>query len=73
MISKISLGTAQFGLDYGIANQKGKISFSNAEKIIEFALSKNIKRIDTASAYGDSEKVLGRIGVKNFKITSNAI
>ena len=70
MISKISLGTAQFGLDYGIANQKGKISFSNAEKIIEFALSKNIKRIDTASAYGDSEKVLGRIGVKNFKITS---
>ena len=46
MISKISLGTAQFGLDYGIANQKGKISFSNAEKIIEFALSKKNENVE---------------------------
>lgn len=70
MISKISIGTAQFGLDYGISNQRGKVSFSDAENIIELAYSRGIDKLDTASAYGKSEKVLGEIGVKNFKITS---
>jgi|TARA_B100001175_G_scaffold41955_1_gene31243 aryl-alcohol dehydrogenase-like predicted oxidoreductase len=70
MISKISIGTAQFGLDYGISNQIGKVSFSDAENIIELAYAKGIDKLDTASAYGKSEKVLGKIGVKNFKVTS---
>lgn len=70
MISKISIGTAQFGLDYGISNQRGKVPFSDAENIIELAYSRGIDKLDTASAYGKSEKVLGQIGVKNFKITS---
>lgn len=70
MISKISIGTAQFGLDYGISNQRGKVPFSDAENIIELAYSRGIDKLDTASAYGKSEKVLGEIGVKNFKITS---
>ena len=66
MISKISIGTAQFGLDYGISNQRGKVPFSDVENIIELAYSRGIDKLDTASAYGKSEKVLGEIGVKNI-------
>ena len=70
MENKLTLGTAQFGLNYGIANFKGQISFEESTKIIQLARLKGIESIDTAIAYGDSEKVLGKIGVNNFKIIS---
>ena len=33
MISKISLGTVQFGLDYGISNFTGKVPLKEAHKM----------------------------------------
>ena len=67
--NQISLGTAQFGSNYGIINKK-KISLSNIKKILSFASKNGIKYIDTAHSYGDAEEVLGKIGVKNWKISS---
>ena len=69
-MNKLALGTAQFGLKYGIANQKGQVKFSEAKKILKFAKDLNIDLIDTAIAYGDSEKVIGKIGIKDFKFIS---
>ena len=57
--SKIALGSANFGMDYGIANQVGKISQTELDKIISQAEASGIGVIDTAQAYGDAE---GRIG-----------
>jgi len=34
MVDKLSIGTAQFGLDYGINNAVGKISYIEAKKIL---------------------------------------
>ncbi len=65
---KLALGTAQFGLAYGIANQVGHVSRTEAKKMIEFAASNGIYTIDTAIAYGDSEACLGEIGVQNLKV-----
>lgn len=65
---KIIIGTAQFGLDYGIANSLGKMKTSEIKKIIKYARANNIKDIDTAHAYGDSEKRLGNVGIKNFNV-----
>lgn len=62
------LGTANFGQKYGIANQGKEISFKEAASIIDFAISKNVTFIDTASTYGDAESMLGEIGMANFKI-----
>jgi len=59
-ISKLSLGTVQFGLDYGIANQKGKPTQDEVNKIIDYVYNNGINCFDTAQAYGDSEKVLGK-------------
>jgi aryl-alcohol dehydrogenase-like predicted oxidoreductase len=56
---KLCLGTAQFGLDYGINNTGGKISKDEVIKILKFAYDNEIIMLDTASAYGDSEAVLG--------------
>lgn len=57
-LSKLSLGTVQFGLDYGIANKEGKPSLKEVSKIIDFLISKKLNCFDTAQGYGDSEKVL---------------
>lgn len=69
-MSKLALGTVQFGLPYGIANKKGQVGLEEASKILERAFAAGIDTLDTAIAYGDSEKVLGKIGVDQWKIVS---
>lgn len=67
----ISLGTVQFGMDYGIANQSGRPSLEEVSKILEIAHNHGVKDLDTASSYGESEKVLGQLNAgEKFKITS---
>ena len=60
-LSQLALGTVQFGLDYGIANQDGQVKFDEAKKIIEYLIQNRINCFDTAKEYGNSEKVLGKI------------
>ena len=69
-MNKLALGTVQFGLKYGIANKNGQIIFEDVKKILEFARNVNIDLIDTAISYGDSEKVIGDVGITDFKIVS---
>jgi aryl-alcohol dehydrogenase-like predicted oxidoreductase len=67
-LSRFILGTAQFGLDYGVANSAGKVAPDEAAEILAFAKSRGIVTLDTAIAYGDSESVLGEIGVSNWQV-----
>lgn len=60
-MNKLSLGTVQFGLNYGISNKTGQVSRQEAEKILCLALEHGIDSLDTASAYGESETVLGQV------------
>ena len=64
---KLALGTAQFGMDYGINNKRGKIPKKEAFEILEEALSNGIRPIDTAFEYGDSERVIGSFVRKKGK------
>lgn len=59
-LSKLMLGTAQFGLPYGIANRRGQPSFEDVCAILEAAASGGVNGLDTAPVYGTSEEVLGR-------------
>ena len=59
-ISKLSLGTVQFGLDYGIANSAGKPTQNRVNEIVNYIYENGINCFDTAQAYGDSEEVLGK-------------
>lgn len=65
---KLALGTAQFGLDYGVANKAGKIPLSEAESILALARQSGVTTLDTAISYGDSEQVLGDLGVSHFQV-----
>ncbi len=69
-MNKLALGTAQFGQKYGIANQEGQLKIPEIEKILKFAKNSNIDLIDTAIAYGDSEQIIGKVGIKDFKFVS---
>jgi len=60
-MSRLILGTVQFGLNYGIANKTGKPSKEQVEEILLNAFGLGINALDTANAYGDSEKILGEI------------
>ena len=67
---RLALGTAQFGMRYGISNVSGKVSQEDGKAILKYATSAGIDTIDTAMAYGDSEQVLGNIGVEAFKVVT---
>lgn len=65
---KLAIGTVQFGLKYGIANQLGKVDLKMGKSIISLGRSAGINTLDTAVAYGDSEESLGKIGIKDFNV-----
>jgi len=69
-MSKLVLGTAQFGFNYGISNTSGKVSESEVRKILDRAMSVGVFMLDTAASYGDSEAILGRVGVSDFEIVT---
>lgn len=67
-MSRLALGTAQFGLTYGVANKIGKPNSLEVNNILTFALQHGIKVIDTAINYGNSESVLGQNKIHDFDI-----
>ena len=69
-MNKLAIGTAQFGMDYGIGSSPGKVNISEVKKILEHAKLTNIDMLDTASAYGKSEKILGELNVDEFKVVT---
>lgn len=72
-MKELVLGTAQIGLNYGINNSIGKPDEVQAFDILNCALNNNIKILDTAGAYGDSEKIIGKYLSKHkdsFKIAT---
>ena len=66
----IALGTAQFGLAYGISNQTGQVSRDEVIQILSLSRKCGINMLDTAAAYGSSEFCLGELGVKGFNIVT---
>jgi aryl-alcohol dehydrogenase-like predicted oxidoreductase len=74
-ISRFVLGTAQLGMNYGIANVFGQPSEKLVCEIVKTALGCGVNCFDTAQAYGNSEVVLGkalkRCGAEsNIKVVS---
>jgi aryl-alcohol dehydrogenase-like predicted oxidoreductase len=59
-LSRLMLGTVQFGLDSGGANRAGQPAYNTAREILACAIEHGINCFDTAAAYGGSEAVLGR-------------
>lgn len=69
-MSKFAIGTAQFGMPYGISNKSGQVKQEQIFEILSIASTLGIDTLDTAVSYGDSEKNLGLFGVEKFKVIS---
>ena len=69
-VRKVAIGGAQLGMDYGVANLTGRMKETEISKIFELAHSMEIHTIDTASQYGDSERLIGRLARKDFNIVT---
>jgi len=72
MKTKIILGTAQLGLDYGINNKLGIPSDKECYNILDFAYQNDIRTLDTAFSYGLSEKRIGDFHYNNSLFTVNS-
>lgn len=58
-MTTLTLGTAQLGMDYGVANDSGKPNRADAICIVRQAIEGGISSFDTARCYGDAEEILG--------------
>lgn len=69
-MASLGLGSAQFGMNYGIMNTTGCPEVSDVRNILKSASEAQIDLIDTAAAYGDSETVLGNFDLSRYKIVT---
>lgn len=72
-MSKIALGTVQFGMNYGISNTTGQVTSDEIARILDYCKSNDIDTLDTAQGYGESEKVLSQFDLSSFKIITKLI
>lgn len=69
--SDLVIGTAQFGLAYGITGRATPVAESEVRRILELAAEAGVRRLDTAPVYGDIERrLVGLLAGLDFKICS---
>ena len=69
-MSKLGLGTVQFGTDYGLNSLDCQVRPQEVKKILNYARSKQIALLDTAPAYGYSEEIIGGINNSEFQVVT---
>ena len=67
LTKKIAIGTAQFGMKYGVKNNSGAISVREIRKIIKYVKLKGLNTIDTSINYGNAESKLGKNNINKFR------
>jgi aryl-alcohol dehydrogenase-like predicted oxidoreductase len=67
-VSKLGLGTAQWGMKYGVSNTQGQTPLEEVDKILRVAHSAGISLLDTASLYGNAEQILGQLDLSSFRV-----
>ncbi len=58
-ISKMTLGTVQLGMNYGVNNSQGMPSEKDSFAILDAAYEGGVSILDTSDDYGKSEEVIG--------------
>jgi len=66
--NRLALGTAQFGLRYGVANDSGQVSAAVVATILGRSRAAGMDTLDTAAGYGSSEACLGTVGVSDWHV-----
>jgi aryl-alcohol dehydrogenase-like predicted oxidoreductase len=72
-MTRLGLGTVQFGQPYGVSNRRGQVPRDEARRILVRAAEAGITLLDTAAGYGEAEAVLGALGTRPFRIVTKTI
>src|SRR5215471_4993200 len=72
-MSRLGIGSVQFGQAYGVSNTQGQVSRADVKLILELAARSGIGMLDTAANYGEAEAVLGCNDLKAFRIVSKTL
>ncbi|HEY0300852.1 MAG TPA: aldo/keto reductase [Rhizomicrobium sp.] len=74
-LSRLGLGTVQFGQAYGISNRRGQVPQGDVAAILRRAAEAGIGVLDTAAGYGDAEAVLGGLAAltQPFRVVTKTI
>ena len=67
---KICIGTANFGLAYGLSNKYQQLQFSEVNRIIKLAKTVGITTVDSAFNYGSSHTVLKKFDLSKFELVT---
>ena len=70
LVSKLCLGSVQWGSSYGVSNTNGQTDANEVLKILNEARFNGIQLIDTATSYGTAESVLGNYDLNFFSIVT---
>ena len=72
--ARLALGTAQFGLAYGLAHPGQPIARTEVREILDFAWRSGIDMLDTAADYGEAETIIAveRPPLARFTVVSKA-
>ena len=72
MHPQVCLGTAQFGLSYGVTNTSGQVNELEVRSLLYEASKAGLSLIDTAQSYGNAEAVLGctMVPSANYRLIS---
>lgn len=68
--ARIGLGTVQWGMDYGVANNKCRAPIDEVGRIITAGRALGIRVIDTAALYGEAEAVLGKQDLTELRVVT---
>ena len=66
--SKLVLGSAQWGMHYGVKNNRSQTSSTRVGEILDYAYQSGVNLIDTARSYGDAEDKIGKLGSSFFNV-----
>lgn len=74
-LSRLGIGTVQFGQAYGISNARGQVPQDDVRAILARAAEVGLCTLDTAAAYGEAETVLGTLheAARPFRIVTKTI
>ena len=66
--SKLAIGTAQWGSDYGATNKTGRLGDSVISALLGSMRANAIIHLDTAASYGDAESRVGNLDTTGIHI-----
>jgi uncharacterized protein len=61
MYKQLSIGTAQFGFNYGISNISGRVKSTELNLILRYMEEIKLFEFDTAQTYGESESLIAKL------------